>query len=314
MSTEVTVGDNSTIEVALEPDTKALEEVVVTALGISKEAKALTYATQKVGGEELTKVKDLNFVNSLAGKVAGAIITRGTMGPGSATRVLIRGNKSFTGNSSPLYVIDGVPSSIEFNPDDIESIQILTGASAAALYGSQAANGVVLITTKKGKKGISKIDYSTSYTLETATDLPKLQTTYGRTDPQYNDSWGQKVSNGSDRHIREFFKRGVNAINSIAFSSGADNAQYYLSYANSYASGILPNNIHKQHNFTLKISSQFFDNRLNIDGSINYVNRKTYNQNSTGGYSAITGVYSFPIDDDWSKYSGENFVVWDPVR
>src|SRR5690606_5646955 len=133
-----------------------------------------------------------------AGKVAGAVITRGTMGPGSPTRVLIRGNKSLTGNSSPLYVIDGVPSSIEFNPDDIESIQILPGASAAALYGSQAANGVVLITTKKGKKGASQIDFSSSITFEEAIDLPKLQTSYGRTDPQYNDSWGEKVSNGSD--------------------------------------------------------------------------------------------------------------------
>jgi TonB-linked SusC/RagA family outer membrane protein len=311
---EISVGDNSQITVSLLEDSTNLDEVVVTALGINKETRSLTYATQNVEGRELSKVKDLNYVNSLAGKVAGAVITRGTMGPGSSTRVLIRGNKSLTGNSSPLYVIDGVPSSIEFNPDDIESIQILPGASAAALYGSQAANGVVLITTKKGKKGASQINFSSSITFEEAIDLPKLQTSYGRTDPQYNDSWGEKVSNGSDRHIKEFFKTGTNFINSISFSQGNDVAQMYLSYSNSEAKGILPKNDLSQHTITLKLSSQFLNNRLSIDGSMNYLQRKIFNQNVIGGYSAITGIISFPIDDDWSKYSGNNFEVWDPVR
>lgn len=314
VSQEVVVGNKNFFEISMQPDTRLLEEVVVTALGISKEARTLTYSTQKIKGSELTEVKDLNFVNALAGKVAGATITRGTMGPGSESRILLRGNKSFTGSSSPLYVIDGVPSSIEFNPEDIESIQILPGASAAALYGSQAANGVVLITTKKGQKGVSKIDFSTSYTTEKAIDLPKLQTSYGRTDPQYNDSWGEKISNGSDRHLKEFFKTGTNRINAISFTSGNDVTQTYLSYSNAAADGILPENRFSQHNFTAKVSSQYFNNRLTIDGSVNYVKRKIYNQNSIGGYSAITGVYSFPIDDDWSKYSGGNFEVWDPVR
>lgn len=314
LTQDVVLGESTFLEISLKTASQSLNEVVVTALGISKEAKSLTYSTQKIKSEDLSTVKDLNYVNSLAGKVAGAIITKGTMGPGSATRVLIRGNKSFTGSSSPLYVVDGVPTSIEFNPDDIESIQILPGASAAALYGSQAANGVVLITTKKGQKGVSKIDFSTSFTLEEAIDLPKLQTSYGRTDPKFNDSWGDKVTNGSDRHIKEFFKTGQNRINSIAFTSGNDVLQTYLSYSNSAASGILPENKFSQNNFTVKVSSQYLDNRLTIDGSVNYVNRKIYNQNVIGGYSAITGIYSFPIDDDWSKYSGSNFEVWDPVR
>lgn len=311
---EIQVGNRTAFEITLHPDTKALEEVVVTALGITRETKSLTYSTQKIKGNELSEVKDLNYVNTLAGKVAGAIITRGTMGPGSPSRVLIRGNKSFTGSSSPLYVIDGVPASIEFNPDDVESIQVLPGASAAALYGSQAANGVVLITTKKGQKGSSKIDFSSAFTFEKAIDLPRLQTTYGRTDPQYNDSWGEKVTNGSDRHIREFFKTGTSKINSISFSSGNETTQTYLSYSNSSASGILPENKFSQHNFTLKVSSQYLNNRLSVDGSVNYVKRKIFNQNAIGGYSSLTGVYSFPIDDDWSRYSGDNFEVWDPVR
>ena len=140
---------------------RALSEVVVTALGIEKATKTLTYATQKISGAEILKVKDVNFINSMAGKVAGAVITPGTMGPGSATRILIRGDKSFTGNSAPLYVIDGVPTGRGdlLNPEDIESIQILQGASAAALYGSRSANGVILITTKKGKKGAARINF-----------------------------------------------------------------------------------------------------------------------------------------------------------
>lgn len=313
-SMEVAVEGQTVLSLVLHQNSQTLDEVVVTALGISKESKSLTYATQKVGGEELSKVKDLNFVNSLAGKVAGAIITKGTMGPGSTTRVLIRGNKSFTGSSSPLYVIDGVPSSIEFNPDDIESIQILPGASAAALYGSQAANGVVLITTKKAKIGVTTIDFSSSLVLEEVNYLPDLQTKYGRTVPQYNDSWGTQVTNGSDKHLRDFFRTGINKINSISFSNGTDNSQTYLSYANSSSKGVLPENKLSQHNFTLRQSSEFFDDRLTINGSVNYVNRKVFNQNSTGGYSSITGIYSFPIDDDWSKYDERNFEIWDPVR
>src|SRR5690606_22680344 len=201
-------------------DMASLDEVVVTALGISREAKDLTYASQKIPGDEISKVKDMNFINSLAGKVAGAVITKGTMGPGSSTRVLIRGNKSFTGSSSPLYVIDGVPSSLEFNSEDIESVQILPGAAAAALYGSRAANGVILITTKKGKKGVSEININSSLSIENVIDLPELQTSYGRTDPQYNDSWGEKINNGSDAHLAEFFKTGVNNITSISMSRG----------------------------------------------------------------------------------------------
>ena len=319
VSQEVPLNGRNKIDVSIVSDVKALSEVVVTALGIEKATKTITYATQKINGAEILKVKDANFINSMAGKVAGAVITPGTMGPGSATRILIRGNKSFTGNSAPLYVIDGVPTGRGdlLNPEDIESIQILQGASAAALYGSRSANGVILITTKKGKRGDAKITFSSNLTLSEASDLPKLQTKYGRTDPAYNDSWGEVVTNGSDRHLKEFYKTGVSKINSISISNGNDVAQVYLSYANTAASGILPENTMNKHNFNIKLSSQLLNNRLSLEGSVNYINQKIYNQNSTtsaSGYSAVTGIISFPIDDDWSKYSGNNYQVWDPVR
>jgi TonB-linked SusC/RagA family outer membrane protein len=319
-SQNVPVNGRSNIDISLIPDVRALTEVVVTALGIEKATKTLTYSTQKVSGAEILKVKDVNFVNSMAGKVAGAVITKGIMGPGSETRILIRGDKSFTGNSAPLYVIDGVPAGRGdlLNPEDIESIQILQGASAAALYGSRSANGVILITTKRGKKGASRITFSSSLNLESPSDLPKLQTKYGRTDPAYNDCWGAPVTNGSDRHLKDFFRTGITRINSISVSNGNDVAQIYLSYANTSAGGILPENDLTKHNFNVKLSTQLLNDKLTLEGSVNYINQKIYNQNpivSAGGASsAIIGLISFPIDDDWSKYNGNNFEVWDPVR
>jgi TonB-linked SusC/RagA family outer membrane protein len=316
----VPVNGSSSITVALVPEVTALGEVVVTALGIEKATKTLTYATQKISGEEILKVKTVNFVNSMAGKVAGAVITPGTMGPGSATRILIRGDKSFTGNSTPLYVIDGVPTGRGdlLNPEDIESIQILQGASAAALYGSRAANGVILITTKKGKKGIAKITFSSNINFESPSDLPKLQTKYGQTDPLYNDSWGAKITNGSDEHLKEFYNTGVAKINSISISNGNDVAQIYLSYANTAASGIVPENHMIKHNFNVKVTTQLYNDKLSLEFGVNYINQKIYNQNQAmgagGGANSIIGLISFPVGDDWSKYSGSNFQVWDPVR
>jgi TonB-linked SusC/RagA family outer membrane protein len=320
VSQEVNVAGRTSINIVLEEDVQSLNEVVVTALGIEKDPKSITYATQKVSPDEAIKVKDPNFINSLAGKVAGAIITKGNFGPGSAPRILLRGNKSLTGNSQPLFVLNGVPMIggsdylSNYNPEDIESIQILKGASAAALYGSEAANGVILVNTKKGTLGVSRVEFSSGLTLENAIDLPELQTTYGQTDPNFNDSWGSKITNGSDDHFKEFFQTGKTFINSLAFSRGSDIGQLYLSYANTKASGILPENDLKQNSFTVRLTSQFFNDRLSLDGSINYTNQQIYNQNSAGGYSALPGIYSFPVGDDFSKYGKDNFEVWDPVR
>ncbi|MBX3238318.1 MAG: SusC/RagA family TonB-linked outer membrane protein [Chitinophagaceae bacterium] len=295
-------------------------EIVVTALGIGKDRKSITYATQSVDADEVTKVKDPSFMNALAGKVSGAIITKGNFGPGSPTKILLRGDKSFIGNSEPLYVIDGAPmyggSALlaNMNPEDIESMQVMKGASAAALYGSQAANGVLLITTKKGKNKGVQVNVSSQATLENAVDLPELQTNYGRTIPAQNDSWGEKVTNGSDSHLKEFFKTGLTLVNGLSVSGGNEQAQVYMSYANTDAKGIMPENNLSRNNFTIKGSTQLLNKKLTLDGSVNYTNQKVYGQNSAGGYSALPGIYSFPVDDDFSKYNEDNFEVWDPVR
>lgn len=317
---EIQVNGRTTVNIKLEEDVQSLNEVVVTALGIEKDPKSITYATQRVSPDETIKVKDPNFMNTLAGKVAGAVITKGNFGPGSAPRILLRGNKSLTGNSEPLFVLNGVPMIggsdflSNYNPEDIESIQILKGASAAALYGSEAANGVILVNTKKGTLGVSKVEFSSGFTMENAVDLPELQTTYGQTDPNFNDSWGERITNGSDSHLKDFFQRGKTYINSISFSNGSDMGKLYMSYANTKSNGILPENDLNQNSFTLRLTTQFFDDRLSLDGSVNYTNQEIFNQNSAGGYSALPGIYSFPVGDDFSKYGEENFEVWDPVR
>ncbi|MGI8635329.1 MAG: TonB-dependent receptor plug domain-containing protein, partial [Segetibacter sp.] len=194
----INIAGKSVIDVQLSSDMKTLNTVVVTALGLQRTAKSITYATQNVSGEELTRVKDANLINSLAGKAAGVVITAGN-GPGASSRVVLRGSKSITGNNQPLYVIDGVPMSnangpqgtslngtrdagdaiSNINPEDIESLQILKGASAAALYGSQAANGVILITTKKGRKGAASVNFTSTATFSNPILLPELQTNYG---------------------------------------------------------------------------------------------------------------------------------------
>lgn len=333
---EMAVGSASTVNVSLAEQANDLREVVVTALGIEKKTKSITYATQNISGAELSRVKDVNFMNSLAGKAAGVVITKGNAGPGASTRVILRGNKSITGNNQPLYVIDGVPmnnaastsantlfSQQDFgdaisnlNSEDIESIQVLKGASAAALYGSQAANGVILISTKKGKKGTARIDVSSTATFDNPIALPENQTTYGQRDPGVtNESWGAAITNGKNSHIKDFFNTGTNFLNSVSVSAGNELGQVYLSYANTAAKGIVPENDMLKHNINLRGTAQLFKGKLTLDGSINYISQYVKNRPQTGYYlSPIFSLYLFPTGDDFSKYSGSNYQVWDPVR
>ena len=200
---EVTVGGQSTIDVSLAEDVELLDEVVVTALGITRDKKSLGYSVTEVGGDQVSLAKEPNVVNSLAGKVAGVVVSQGTSGPGSGTRVVIRGNNSITGNNQPLYVVDGVPidnSTLgaptgsgqfnignlgdgvsDLNPDDIESLSVLKGPNAAALYGSRASNGVIIITTKKGalNKGLG-ISFTSNALFDNPLVLPDYQNEYGR--------------------------------------------------------------------------------------------------------------------------------------
>lgn len=338
---EIMVAPGTSYRIVLQEDTQLIEEVVVTAMGIERKAKSLTYATQKVGGDELTRAKDPNLINSLQGKTAGLNITPNSSGAGGSSKIIIRGNKSAQGNNQPLIVIDGMPmannSSTQLNdgyggrdggdalsnlnPDDIASINVLKGASAAALYGSMAANGVVLITTKKGSEGVVRVDVSSSTTFESALALPKLQSEYGavvNADGSLDQrSWGEKIPAGQAKganRVDDFFRTGSTLINSVAISGGSDKMQNYISYANTRANGIMPTNDFIRHNFSLKETIKLLDGKLAITGSMNYIKQKGNNRHEPGQYrNPLTGLYTFPANGDFGYYKN-NFAELDGAK
>ena len=320
---EVAVGNLSELTIELVSADKQLETVVVTALGIKRSQKALSYNVQEVKNDALTTVKDANFMNSLNGKVAGVNIQRSASGVGGATRVVMRGNKSISGDNNVLYVIDGVPvgnsadrggdgsgfgsgrasgegiSSI--NPDDIESISVLTGPSAAALYGASAANGVILINTKKGAAGKLRVNFSSAVETASPFMLPKFQNTYGNAAGQYT-SWGDKLATPSDYKVRDFYNRGVTFNNSFNFSVGTDKNQTYFSASAINAKGIVPNNKYHRYNASVRNTSKFLDDKLTLDVSASYVRDYANNMISYGAYyNPIVGAYLYPRGQNFDQ-------------
>ena len=320
---EVAVGNLSELTIELVSADKQLETVVVTALGIKRSQKALSYNVQEVKNDALTTVKDANFMNSLNGKVAGVNIQRSASGVGGATRVVMRGNKSISGDNNVLSVIDGVPignsadrggdgsgfgsgrasgegiSSI--NPDDIESISVLTGPSAAALYGASAANGVILINTKKGAAGKLRVNFSSAVETASPFILPKFQNTYGNAAGQYT-SWGDKLATPSDYKVRDFYNRGVTFNNSFNFSVGTDKNQTYFSASAINAKGIVPNNKYHRYNASVRNTSKFLDDKLTLDVSASYVRDYANNMISYGAYfNPIVGAYLYPRGQNFDQ-------------
>lgn len=315
------------IHITLRVDTQTLSEVVVTALGIKREAKSLTYNVQEIQSSEITLVKDASFINSLAGKIAGVQINNSASGIGGSTRVVMRGNKSLTGNNNALYVIDGIPmpglksqqpgNSFEngadegdfdgisnINPDDIESISVLTGAAAATLYGSQGANGVVLITTKKGSEGKLKLTFSNSTSFMNPFVMPKFQNTYGQAvQGESPDSWGEKLEKPSTYRPKDFFQTGTSVNNGLSFSFGTAKNQTYGSFSALNARGIIPTNDYDRYNFSIRNSTELIDDKLFLDLSAFYMKQKDVNAKTQGRYhNPILPIYLFPPGDDMDKY------------
>ena len=320
---EVAVADRAELTIELASAEKQLETVVVTALGIKRSQKALSYNVQEVKNDALTTVKDANFMNSLNGKVAGVNIQRSASGVGGATRVVMRGNKSISGDNNVLYVIDGVPvgnsadrggdgsgfgsgrasgegiSSI--NPDDIESISVLTGPSAAALYGASAANGVILINTKKGAAGKLRVNFTSAVETASPFMLPKFQNTYGNAAGQYT-SWGDKLATPSNYKVRDFYNRGVTFNNSFNFSVGTDKNQTYFSASAINAKGIVPNNKYHRYNASVRNTSKFLDDKLTLDVSASYIRDYANNMISYGAYfNPIVGAYLYPRGQNFDQ-------------
>lgn len=360
---EVKIGGRSSVDVTMKDESSVLKEVVVTAMGIKRKESSLTYSTQQVKASDLNRVQDPNVANSLEGKVSGVTITPSAGGAGGASKIILRGNKSILGSSTPLIVVDGVPMNNSqrgqvgsganmlttgvseggdalsmINPDDIESINVLKGANAAALYGSEAANGVLMITTKKGREGKVGVNFSSNVTFDTPLTTPKIQNIYGAAIDEKAGtlaltSWGDKLSarnndqllintpmygehfdgtkfennevhlrNRAGNDLNDFFKTGVTTNNSIALSGGTDKMSSYFSYGNSHSNGMIENNSYNRHTFSFRQNFKLYD-RATIDVSMNYIQTKTKNRPGGGiTMNPIFHMYMMPRNIDINYY------------
>lgn len=359
---EQPVGNRTSLDIVMKEEQTTLDEVVVTAMGIKRKETSLTYATQQIKADDFMKVQEQNIANSLEGKVAGVVITPSAGGAGGASKIILRGNKSILGNSQPLIVVDGIPMSNDtrgrldmngganltyansaegsdplsmLNADDIESINVLKGANAAALYGSVAANGVIMITTKKGKEGRLDINLTSNITFDNPLLTPKLQNTYGADVNAAGglsiNSWGQRLDSRSDDqlvinvpndltkfgggtrevHLRnkaaddidDFYRTGVTTNNSISLSGGTEKLKTYFSFANAHAKGMVKENTYNRNTFAFRQSYNLWK-RLDIDVSMNYY--QTVTRNRPGGGTVLNPIYHLymaPRNIDMGYYS-----------
>ena len=335
LPTDITVSTQSKYTIKLKPDVKNIQEVVVTALGVKKNTRALSYSSQKIDSKELTKVKSGNFTNSITGKVSNANIMQASGGAGSPTKIVLRGNNSLNGTGEPLIVIDGMPVT-NYNPrtstdqgafggvtlgsdglsainsDDIESINILKGPSAAALYGNSAANGAIIITTKSGQAGTAKIEVSTNTTFDHAAYKPNFQTIYGASAGNpYEESWGNQSANAqrNKNAYSDFLQTGVNTINSINFTAGNELAKVFASYSNTFTKGIVPENKMDRHNLNVRGNASFFEKFLDMDVKVIYTQQKVNNPFSPGLYNnPLISFYKMPADFDIAPYRNYELI------
>ncbi len=330
---EVTVGNRTSLNISMEVDTESLNEVVVTAFGIERNQKSLSYGVQEIESEELTEGNRTNLVSGLQGKVSGVTIGNSGGAPGTSSTILIRGGTSITGDNQPLFVVDGIPidnsteSSVQvasinraadLNPEDIESISVLKGPAAAALYGIRAAEGAVIITTKKGKAGVSQVTYSGTYSIDEVLGTPDVQQTYGEgqqnlgggfsyTEPSLF-SWGPEVAAGTPtfNHIRDFFTTAHTQNHNVSYSTGTEKSSIYLSVGDVSQEGVIRTTSYDKTSFRINTSSKMGKN-LTIGGSANYIVTKigsTRQGNASG--SSFTSLLSYPIDQNIQDYYTED--------
>ncbi|WP_430814885.1 SusC/RagA family TonB-linked outer membrane protein [Carboxylicivirga sp. RSCT41] len=354
---EVTVGSQTTINIALQSESIEMEGVVVTALGIKREEKSLGYGVSKVDSEEIQAAAGSDVLNSMQGKVAGLDLGSSQGGLGSSNRVVLRGNSSISGNNQPLYVVDGVPvnnstveeasgvwdrkdfgsGSMDINPDDIESVTVLKGPNAAALYGSRAQNGAIIITTKSGSKGQGLgVEVSSSNMFDVVGEqyLPKVQNKYGQGSyidnvPTYSttvtdDSWGPAMTGQSlpswsgfednltyspqPDNINDFFETGFKTTNTIALTKGGEKGSSRFSYTNLYGNGIVPGNEQKRHNFNIRTQYDLAE-WLRVDAKANYINQEIEGGTwlGEGSSNAIYGLFTLPRNTNLNELKKYNY-------
>lgn len=313
----VNIVGKTDIKIILEEDGQQLGDVVVTALGVKREKKALGYAVHEVSGNVLSTVKSVSPFNALAGSIAGLNVSSAGSGPGGSVRLLLRGANSMTGNNEPLYVIDGIPldntlqnqgragggidygnAANNINADDIESISVLKGGAAAALYGSRGQNGVVMITTKQGKKGGAlMVGFRSNFTFSNAVVLPKLQNEYaqgaaGNHVLSETQSWGPKMqgqeyvnflnqkatlNTKTENPFEQFTQTGTNLSNSLSINKGLDKGSIYLSATNLRSRGIYPKEEFNNLNLNFRVNYEF-NKYFSIDTKVNVINQTANNR------------------------------------
>ncbi len=326
---EVTYTGQTTLDILMTTTANQLNAVVVTAMGIERQSKTLSYAAETVGGDDVADIKSVNMINALQGKAAGLQITPNSTGAGGSSKILFRGNKSINGSNQPLVVVDGVPLMMNItseqvnsnwgaqrdggdamstiNPDDIASISLLKGASAAALYGAVAANGAIMITTKSAMAGRLAVNVSSNTTIDTPLSLPEFQNTYGA-NGQY--SWGDKLASKAPDYAEKFFRTGWTTNNSISINGGAEDLRAYFSYGNVTSGGITPENDYSQHTLNAKVGFDLFNDHIKVDFNAKYVNQHISNQPAGGFvFNPLVGTYTFPRGGDWNGYKS-NFETY----
>ncbi len=338
--TEIPVGSRTAMEVTLRESALEMDAVVVTALGIKRSEKALSYNVQQVSAEEIVGNKDVNFVNALSGKVAGVNINASSSGVGGASKVVMRGTKGIDQSSNALYVIDGVPmynlggeggtefdsagtseAVADINPEDIESVSVLTGAAAAALYGSYASNGAIVITTKKGKAGHTSVTVTSNTEVHSPFVMPEFQNRYGTgnlnaSEGQTLMSWGRRLG-AADRTgyspRSDYFQTGVTGTETVSLSTGTDRNQTYLSASAVNSRGIVPNNGYERYNFTARNTTSLLKDRMTLDIGASYIMQNDRNMVNQGTYAnPLVSAYLFPRGNDWNRV--RMFERYDPER
>lgn len=321
---EIPLKGQTAINITMMDDTQVIDEVVVTALGIKRSEKALSYNVTQVDAESALAVKDANFINSLNGKVAGLNINSSSSGIGGASKVVMRGSRGIEQSSNALYVIDGIPmynlsasggseemqsqgsteAIADINPDDIESMSVLSGAAAAALYGSNASNGAIVITTKKGKVGRVALTVSSNTEMLSPFVMPQFQNRYGTfgTDA----SWGKRLNEANYRGYdpaSDYFQTGLIGTESVTLSTGTEHNQTYLSAAAVNSRGIIPNNKYDRYNFTFRNTTLFLEDKMKLDVGAQYIMQKDRNMVNQGIYAnPLSSAYLFPRGNDWEDY------------
>jgi TonB-linked SusC/RagA family outer membrane protein len=347
ISQEIAVSNNAAINVRMSVDNKNLGEVVVTALGIKREKKSLGYALQEVNGETLVAARESNLANALSGKVAGLQVIRSSNGPAGSSKITLRGNNSLTGTNQPLIVVDGIPMDnftgatnndywgpskdmgnglADISPDDIETMSVLKGPSAAALYGSRAGNGVILITTKSGRKqkGIG-LTYSSQLGFSQIFASPDQQSSFAQgTEGVFGDAaeqaWGpaisgQTVTDWSGKqvplqaydNVKNYFNTGVNFKNTISFQQQvSEGTSIYTSITHLSDKGIIPGSKLSRTNLTARAVSRFgASKRWTTDTKVQYINSKATNrpQNGDNTGNVFQTMYMLPVNLNIKDFS-----------